>query len=81
MLDEKAVRTALLDGDVLTVQRSESGAVVSCRIASASDFVPMKLFDAYHAAGWLRARAGAISFGLSDSGRLAWVSDPGHVFG
>jgi hypothetical protein len=69
VLDEQRLRLLLRYGNNLIVTRDPAGAVVRCVVSGLEEIVPVDLFNAYLANGWLDDVARGIRFALSAAGR------------
>jgi hypothetical protein len=69
VLDEPRLILLLRYGNKLAVTRDAAGAVVRCVVSGLEEVVPIDLFDAYLANGWIEDVARRVRFALSDAGR------------
>jgi hypothetical protein len=68
VLDEQRLNLLLRYGNKLIVTRDPGGAVVRCVVSGLEEVVPVELFNAYLAAGWIEDVARGIRFGISQAG-------------
>lgn len=69
VLDEPRLILLLRYGNKLAVTRDPAGAVIHCVVSGLEEVVPVGLFDAYLANGWIEDVARRVRFGLSKAGR------------
>jgi hypothetical protein len=69
VLDERRLILLLRYGNELAVTRGAGGAVTGCVVSGLGEIVPIDLFAAYLAAGWVEDAARGVRFALSARGR------------
>jgi len=68
MLDERRLNLLLRYGNKLAVTRDPAGEVVRCVVCGLEEVVPVELFGAYLANGWIEDVARGVRFGISAAG-------------
>jgi hypothetical protein len=69
VLDEQRLKLLLRYGNNLIVTRDPAGAVTACVVSGLQEIVPLDLFAAYLANGWIEDVARNVRFALSPAGR------------
>lgn len=69
VLDERRLNLLLRYGNMLAVTRDRAGDVDGCVVSGLGEVVPVELFRAYLANGWIEDVARGVRFAASAAGR------------